>query len=125
MLQRYNFVRINAVIKKGLPQEEKKKNEIKNELKQVDLLLEEHAYKIVNTKGKEKSVTFEELIDKANLSELKHYRKCLAYFQNFNQNVQMSNVYSEKQQVNAYIRISNHKTLKLELKTNKENKESI
>ena len=124
MLKRYNFIRINEVIKKGLPHEEKKKNEITDELKQADSLLAEHTYKIVHKKGKEKSIAFEELIAKANLSELKYYRKCLKYFYYFNQNVQNSDIYSDKQQVNTYIRITNHKTLKLELKTNKENKKS-
>lgn len=121
MLQRYNLIRINEVIKKGLPREEKKKNELKDKIKKSESLLNEHNYKIVNKKGKEKNITFEELIEDATIEELKRYREHLVYFLLVDQYVQQSDIYLEKQQVDIVVPIKKHKSLKLELKLNKHN----
>ena len=61
MLQRYNIIRLNKVIKKFYPKYEHQKEEIKKEVK-------------------EREVTFEELLNNSSLSELKAYRESLNYF---------------------------------------------
>ena len=83
MLQRYNIIRLNKVIKKFYPKYEHQKEEIKKELIESNKLLKEHTYKIVKeTKKevKEREVTFEELLNNSSLSELKAYRESLNYF---------------------------------------------
>lgn len=83
MLQRYNIIRLNKVIKKFYPKYEHKKEEIKKELIESDKLLKEHTYKIVKENKKEvneREVTFEELLNNSSLSELKTYRESLKYF---------------------------------------------
>lgn len=83
MLQRYNIIRLNKVIKKFYPKYEHQKEELKKELIESDKLLKEHTYKIVKeTKKevKEREVTFEELLNNSSLSELKAYRESLNYF---------------------------------------------
>lgn len=83
MLQRYNIIRLNKVIKKFYPKYEHQKEEIKKELIESNKLLKEHTYKIVKeTKKevKEREVTFEELLNNSSLSELKAYRESLKYF---------------------------------------------
>ena len=83
MLQRYNIIRLNKVIKKFYPKYEHQKEEIKKELIENDKLLKEHTYKIVKENKKEvteKEITFEELLNNSSLSELKAYRESLKYF---------------------------------------------
>lgn len=83
MLQRYNIIRLNKVIKKFYPKYEHQKEEIKKELIESDKLLKEHTYKIVKENKKEvteREVTFEELLNNSSLSELKAYRESLKYF---------------------------------------------
>lgn len=83
MLQRYNIIRLNKIIKKFYPKYEHQKEELKKELIENDKLLKEHTYKIVKENKKEinkKEVTFEELLNNSSLSELKAYRESLKYF---------------------------------------------
>lgn len=83
MLQRYNIIRLNKVIKKFYPKYEHQKEEIKKELIESDKLLKEHTYKIIKENKKEvteREVTFEELLNNSSLSELKAYRESLKYF---------------------------------------------
>lgn len=83
MLQRYNIIRLNKVIKKFYPKYEHQKEELKKELIESDKLLKEHTYKIVKEakkEVKEREVTFEELLNNSSLSELKAYRETLNYF---------------------------------------------
>lgn len=119
MLQRYNCVRINEVIKKGIPREEKKKNEIKDELKQVDSLLKEHNYKIVNKRNKEKIITFDELLQNATLEQLREYRDYLKLFQKCREQFEFSQGFQEQeQQMDIKVPLEKNKKLKLELKLN-------
>lgn len=111
MLQRYNCIRINQLIKKMTPHYEKQKDDIKEELRKEDSLLDEHTYKIVDKKERETSVTFEELLSNATIEQLKQYREYLAHFQDVNQ-------FSEKQ-IDISMPMEKNKTLKLELKRNK------
>ena len=93
MLQRYNHIRINQVIKRMEPREEAVKSKLKDELVKGDSLLLEHTYKIVDKKGRETSITFEDLIANANIEQLKYYREYLAHFQNVNQSMQENGFY--------------------------------
>ena len=106
MLQRYNIIRINKVINKFSLKYEEEKSQMKKELNDTDKLLKEHTYKIIDNKNKEKEITFEELINKSSLSELKKYRECLNYFEKVNDN---------KENIFNYP-IDTNKTLKLEMK---------
>lgn len=77
-LQRYNQIRINQVIKKGEHLEEAKKNKLKEELIKEDSLLSKHIYKVVNKRGEEKNITFEELLENATYEQLRQYRNYLS-----------------------------------------------
>lgn len=116
MLQRYNCIRINQLIKKMTPRYEKQKDAIKEELRKEDSLLLDHTYKIVDKKKRETSITFEDLIADANIEQLKQYREYLTYFQNINQLVQIIQYSPE-----TSVPIGKNKSLKFELKHNKHN----
>lgn len=83
MLQRYNIIKLNRVVKKFDAKYERQKEELKKELIESDKLLKEHTYKIVKEKKKEvmeREITFEKLLNNSSLSELKVYRESLNYF---------------------------------------------
>lgn len=109
MLQRYNCIRINQLIKRMTPRYEKQKNQIKDELRKNDALLLDHTYKIVDEKGMEIGVNFEDVIESANMEQLKLYREYLADFQTI----------SNFQQIDRFIPMGGNKTLKLEVKKNR------
>lgn len=96
MLQRYNDIRINEFIKRKTPFYEKQKDEVKEELKKEDSLLNEHSYKIVNRMKREKELSFDEIINNASLSQLKKYRERLYYYKRFQDFVDESTVTTEK-----------------------------
>lgn len=125
MLQRYNCIRINQLIKKMTPRYERQRDEIKEELRKDDSLLLKHTYKIVDKKERETSITFEDLIANANIEQLNRYREYLAYFQSVNQSMQENGFYSAEHQVAVSMPMEKHKTLKLELKPNKHNNGAI
>ena len=125
MLQRYNCIRINQLIKKMTPRYERQRDEIKEELRKEDSLLLEHTYKIVDKKERETSITFEDLIANANIEQLKQYCEYLAYFQSVNQSMQENGFYSAEHQVAVSMPMEKHKILKLELKPNKHNNGAI
>ncbi len=121
MLQRYNCIRINQLIKKMTPLYEKQKDKIKDELRKEDSILSEHVYKIVDKKNKETSITFEDLIANANIEQLKLYREYLICFQRINQAIKENKMDFESEQADISVSIGKNKTLKLELKNNREN----
>ena len=125
MLQRYNCIRINQLIKKMTPRYERQRDEIKEELRKEDSLLLEHTYKIVDKKERKTSITFEDLIANANIEQLKQYCEYLAYFQSVNQSMQENGFYSAEHQVAVSMPMEKHKILKLELKPNKHNNGAI
>lgn len=142
MLQRYNQIRINQVIKKYESKEKIKKNELTEELIKEDSLLLDHTYKIVNKNDKEKTITFEELLENATYEQLKQYRKYLSCFKAVSQNIdyyftpdeklniikQYCMYYSEvanqdiayyfapNETLNIHVPLQKNKRLKLELK---------
>ncbi len=61
MLQRYNQIRINQVIQKGMHLEEMKKNKLKEELKKEETLVNDY------------TISFEELLDTMTYAQLKQY----------------------------------------------------
>lgn len=83
MLQRYNCIRINKFVEKMAPRYEKQKEKLKEQLKETDDLLPKHTYKITDKKDKESNVTIEQLIDGANMEQLKQYRKYLTNISNY------------------------------------------
>lgn len=121
MLQRYNQIRINQVIKKGEPREEVKKRKLKEELIKEDSLLREHTYKVVNKRNKEKDIAFEQLLENATYEQLKQYRDQLSYFKEINQMMEeQSSYYTQDEQLSISVPLQKNKTLKLELKPRKQ-----
>lgn len=112
MLQRYNCIRINQLIKKMTPRYKKQKDMIKDELRKCNSLLLEHTYKIVDKKDKEISIIIEDLIANANIEELKRCREYLAP-------IQENEFYFDNQQINIPIR--KNRTLKPVFKNNNAN----
>ena len=116
MLQRYNFIRINKTIEKMRPKYEKKMNEIREELKETDVMLPEHSYSIIDSKNNEVDITFDDLINNANYRELEHYKECLlSYKMYLSQN---KNISKRKDIVVYYMPGHNNKKLQLEFKNN-------
>lgn len=114
MLQRYNNIRINKVIRKMTPRYEKEKNEIKEELKKEDSLLLNHSYKIVDNKNKETNITFDELINNASIEELKQYRSYLNYLKDFSNEIRKDESFNDNYSIE--LPVKKNKTLKLEIK---------
>lgn len=111
MLQRYNQIRINQVIKKGKIHEESKKSKLKEELIEESLLLSKPTYKVVNKHNKEKNITFEELLETVNYEQLKQYRNYLSHFME-----EQSNNYILDEKASVDIPLQKGKILKIELK---------
>ena len=77
MLQRYNYIRINNLIKRMKPKFEKRIEIIKEEIIKDDALIEEHEYELIDKKSNEKSISFDELISNMNVEELRNFQKYL------------------------------------------------
>ena len=77
MLQRYNYIRINQVIKKHKSFEENKIKLIKTELKEKDGLLKEHVYTLKCIGKKKEIKTLDELLENASLERLKQIKTIL------------------------------------------------
>lgn len=95
MLQRYNWIRINNLIEKAKPREEKKKDSLKRELENIDQLLPSHCYKIVNRFQKETEISLDELLNESSLQQLKNYKENLMYFQCYSQFIENFSVTSD------------------------------
>ena len=116
MLQRYNYIRINRVIKKMTPKYEKQKAKIREELKKEDTLLSEHTYKVVNVNNKEKDIMFDELIENANIKQLKKYREYLDYFRYMDSLTKNDNYYDDMKKSGIIVKMGKGKTLKMKIK---------
>ena len=80
LVQRYNSIRINNLIKKTEPKYVKEKNDLTNEIKYYDKSLDKHEYVFVNRRGNEKKVDFDKLIDNSSIDNLRRYRKFLTEY---------------------------------------------
>lgn len=111
MLQRYNWVRINDVLKRHSKTEENKKEILKDELRKEDSLLDEHIYKMTNALKRQKEISFEELLRKADLERLKEYQRHLSHVKN-------CRYYDSEPYVKQYYdaQLKNGKILRLEFK---------
>ena len=121
MLQRYNHIRINKVIKKMLSREETKKNKIKEELKKEDSLLNNYTYILVNKQDNEKNISFQEFLDTATYDELIQYRDYLSYIKEYNQTLIGQQDFYEPEEHSFSFPTQKNKSLKLELKNNRNN----
>lgn len=115
MLQRYNNIRINQVLEKGAAREQKKKDEICEEIIKDNQISNDLTHKIVNKKDKEKTITFEEFLQTATLQQLKDYKESLEYAKRYYDYLQQVDSDS---QIDIKIPLEKGKTLKLEIKTN-------
>ena len=106
MLQRYNCIRVNEIIRKMTPRYEKEKKKLEKEIIEKELKLSNCTYKIVNNKNKEVDIKIDQLINSLSLDELKNFSKYLTYYIERNHFI-----YKE-------IPLNNYKTLKLEYKSN-------
>ena len=123
MLQRYNQIRINQVIKKGERLEEGKKNKLREELIKEDSLLRENIYKVVNKREEEKNITLEELLENATYEQLRQYRDYLSSFKKTNQVMErQQSCYTLDEKPSISVPSQKKKTLKLELKSGKRRK---
>ena len=99
MLQRYNNIRINNVIKKEEPKEYAKTEKLKE-----NLLLKSKSLINYTYKSEDKELTFEEILEKASLKELLQYKKTLEYLKDNNED--------------TTIHLKDKQIIKLELKKN-------
>lgn len=76
ILQRYNCIRINKLIKKMTPHYERQRNKIKEEIEKEYALLEEHTNEKVLERT-ENSITLDEIINNSSIDDLKKYREFL------------------------------------------------
>lgn len=119
MLQRYNWIRINETVRKMTPRYEKQKAKITHDLQETEKILPKHSYKIVNKNDKEKEVSFEELISKANIAQLKKYRTYLMYFKIKSEAIKEKPYYYTELKVELTAPLPKKKILKLEIDNQK------
>lgn len=114
MLQRYNYIRINKTINMLKPKYENEKNKIKEEIKENDSKLINHEFVYITyncVRTEEKSVNFDELLEKASLEKLKEYRNKLSFYSD---NAETISKYEEGRLLP--ITINNDKFLKIKIK---------
>lgn len=80
MLQRYNWIRINHVLRKCEPAENKKKLELCDELKKSEHISDKCQHKIITSK-KISDISVDELINISSLQQLRKYRDFLVSIQ--------------------------------------------
>jgi hypothetical protein len=120
MLQRYNCIRINQVIKKLTPHYEKQKDKLKDEVRKNDSLLLTHTYKIIDKKKNEKNITFEDLIANATIEELKQYNEYLKTLQLRRQAIEKNTLYANDNHLPLTKSKRKKKLLKIEFRPNNE-----
>lgn len=78
LLQRYNQIRINDLIKKMTPHYLRQKNKERNEIREKDASLPDgHKFTLVDKKGNEEPITIDELIENANMEDLRRLKNGL------------------------------------------------
>lgn len=107
MLQRYNHIRINQTIEKWKLREKKQKDAILKEMEQENVISNNFVHKIVDKRDKEVTITFEEFLQKATLSQLKDYKEILQYY-NYVKQV------DESTQIDSEISLEKRKYLRIE-----------
>ena len=95
------------------PRYERQKDIIKEELKKDDSLLLVRSYKIIDKKGRQNNITFDDLIANANIEQLNNIRACIIELVQEN-----DGFYYDNPQRDVIIPMENKKILKLELKPN-------
>ena len=113
MLQRYNHIRINQILKKGKGREERQKVKLLEELKQEQSLPKNLSFKIVDKRDKNLNMTFEEYIESASLEELKAYKKALEFIE---EEYKYLN-FLEKYEVDNKVQISKNRFIKVDFKS--------
>ena len=119
MLQRYNYIKINKYIEKYNIVNERKKNRIKEELRKGDSLLLDHSYKIVDNNKIEQNITFDKLLEEADIDQLRKYREHLADIQKLNDFYKDEMNDFDNVEMGYNIPLENNKILKLEFINNK------
>lgn len=122
MLQRYNYIRIKKAIEKAKPKYEAEKEKIREDLRKSDTYLldkdfQKHAYKII-IKGKEKEFDLEKNMAKANLEQLRLYRKLLMTLDLMKEDAFVDKKLINEEQVDFSVELNNHKSFKLEVYNN-------
>jgi hypothetical protein len=78
ILQRYNQIRINDLIKKMTPHYLRQKNKEREEVRKKDATLPiGHTFTLVDKKGNEEAITIDELIENANMEDLRRLKNGL------------------------------------------------
>ncbi len=91
MLQRYNNIRINELIKKMTPRYERQKNVIREEIKKDDNEILSHEYVMTNDKDEREVVTIDEIIDNSSIEQLRKMKETLEKFVRESDNCKMNN----------------------------------
>jgi len=105
MLQRYNYIRLNKVLKKGEKLEEIKKKKLCEELREIKSTSKEHKYILVDKKDEETNITFEEFIETATLEQLKEYKSRLSFFKMLNIDDEIDTIINEDKKQPLQIRM--------------------
>lgn len=95
ILQRYNCIRINKLIKRMTPHYERQRNKIKEEIEKEDALLKEHTYIKVSRKNKS-PITLEEIINNSSIEDLKKYRESLRKYLEEENQEELDNTFGSK-----------------------------
>lgn len=114
MLQRYNYIRINNIIDKGMPKYIEEKEEYKEKIKDEDSKIYEHEYvfdKSLFDNVKEKKIDFEQLIENSTLEELKICHDKLNYLIE-----NMEGLSFEDESISYPIMYKNNEYLKIKIK---------
>lgn len=122
MLQRYNYIRIKRVVEKAKPKYEAEKEKVREDLRKSDTYLldkefQKHAYKMI-IKGKEKKFDLEKSMAKANLEQLRLYRKLLISLDLLKEDYNYYGILTRDKQVDLKVKLDHKKTLKLEVYNN-------
>lgn len=114
MLQRYNQIRINQILKKGEGREQRQKDLVLKKIENEKELTEYLNHKIVD-KNEELNISLEEFLQVATLEQLKKYKESLEYIKNLSSQ-ELETTLTERE-----FPLEKGKTLKLELKKTIEN----
>lgn len=117
MLQRYNNIKINRILKKGEIKEHKQKEIILEELRQEKEITNDLTHIIVSD-NKEKNITLEEFLQTATVQQLKEYKKELEGIKAYYDYLQKcSEEIDYDIPINGKIFLEKDKRLKLEFKS--------
>ncbi len=116
MLQRYNYIRLNILLKKMKKHFDKDNNGIREELRTIEASLPYHTFSSIDENENETSTSFEELITNADRKKLEEYRQFLERVIECNREIQESEFNWGDDQIEMDLPIEKRKNLRLTLR---------